>query len=285
MSYKRIRGRRRNGASDALRRTLKRRWQRLAERIPEGVPAISGFAVVLLAGLILIWRHGAGNNWSGAGLCTLGLSGLLWQGCQWRVRILDEQKRQREVRAQSERRIARRVREAEEQDERQKRAATDAVAREGAREAQEARRRAEIEQAAVEEKRRRGREEVIAREAMRLLALNESALQQAAVDAFKERGFEVVRVADEADCDLLLHAPDGILRGVARRMPRPHRGEAADIQALESWRVEVASPAAYLIGLAGFTHGAVRLASSLPITLVEAHLLAQWRCADSGNSQ
>jgi hypothetical protein len=283
MSYIKTRRRRRNGVSGYLRRTLKRRWQRLAERLPEGVPAAAGFGAILLAGLVLIWRAGAVISWSDGAICTLGITGLMWQGWKWRLRVLNEQRRRQEVLLQSDRRISRRVRGAEEQVERQKRAAMDASAHEGAREAQEARRRAETEQAATEEARRRDREAAIVQEAMRLPTLNETNLQQAAIDAFKERGFEVVRVPNETDCDLLLRGRDGILCAVARRMPPSHRGEAADIQALETWRKEAGSTAAYLIGLAGFTPGAVRLASRLPITLVDAHLLAQWRFAESGS--
>ena len=285
MPYKRIRKRKRRDSTPSLLRSLAQRWKRLLQRLPEGALYASGFAIALLAGLLLFWRGDRANGIAAAAACSLGVTGLLWQGWMWRQWALEHRRRREKMRVRSEQRALRHLREAREQEERQRRATTDAAAHAHAREVRDERRQDEAHRAAIDELRRRARDETIAQEAMRLLTLNESGLMDAAVEAFEDRGFAVTRGTDEAECDLLLRGAEGDVRVVARRAPRSRRAEVIDVQALEAWRAETGATTACLISMAGFSPAAVRLAAMLPITLVEAHLLAQWRCAEDESSR
>lgn len=162
------------------------------------------------------------------------------------------------------------------------RVARDDSARKRARELQDAQRLAKVEMAAAEEGRRRAREEAISREATRLVALDRASFQEAATEAFELRGFRAVRPPDEANGDLLLTGRDGI-RALARFAPHNRPANADDVRALEAWRRDEGAPTGFLIGINGFAPGAVRLSSAFPISLTDAHLLAQWRLAGLGD--
>ena len=122
-----------------------------------------------------------------------------------------------------------------------------------------------------------GRDDAIARDALRLLTMSEIALLDAAAEAFETRGFIVGRDGNDARRDMLLRGEDGDVRIVARLAPLGRKVDAADVDALDAWRGETGAAAGILIGIAGFTPDAVRRASTLPATLAEAYLLAQWR--------
>src|SRR5206468_2743593 len=89
------------------------------------------------------------------------------------------------------------------------------------------------------------------------------------------------RHVDDAKRDMLLRAEDGEVRIVARLAPLGHKVEVAEVDALETWRGEIGAAAGILIGISGFVPEAVRRAATLPVTLAEAYLLAQWRVGGS----
>jgi len=277
MHHKRLYRRRKSeSSSNSALRAWQRQVARLWQQVPEGVAESAAFGVVVIIGIVMIRQAGPHNLTPGIAVCSLGSAGLGWQAWRWRERVMEERRRREKLEMKSERRKMRRQREAEELEDKRVRAAKDAAAHEHAKELQEERRSAEVRNATALEKARRGREEAIEREAMRLITLNEHSLYLAAEEAFQARGYAVVPVGDEANCDLILNGEDGGLLAVARLVPRARQADASDVRALDAWREHIGASAGYLVGLAGFTQSAVRVASETPTTLVEAHLLAQW---------
>ena len=187
--------RRRNTDSD---KQIGRRLKQLWARVPEGLAATIGFAAIVPIGILLMWYGRPNNQVPGAAVITLGLTGLIWQAWKWRLRRIEDQTRRQNYEMRAERRRVRRRREADEVELEHKRVAQDKAAHAGAREAEESRRRLEAEQASVEERRRAGREEAIARDATRLLTLPEADLITAVREAFRARGFAAAPVDDEA---------------------------------------------------------------------------------------
>jgi hypothetical protein len=232
--------------------------------------------VLCLAGLTLLARARPMDLLPGVTALLIGAGGLLRMLVQWHARVEQQRREQMSALAQLRRRSARREREAAEHIDRRRRAATDAAAREHARQTGDARRMAELEHTADAEARRLGREAAILAEADRLLALDRDALRKAAAAAFHSRGFLVSIPEHEAGCDLLLQAASGGAIGVARIVPPGRRAELADVRALDAWRRDEASELGFLLALAGFSTASVTVASALPLTLVDAHLLAQW---------
>jgi len=265
-----------DSSSESPLRAWRRQAARLWQRIPEGVPETVAFGVVFAIGLLMVRYAGRQNPMPGIAVLALACAGLGWQGWRWRERALEERRRREKLAMKSERRRIRRQREADELEEKRLRAAKDAAAHQRARALQDERRFAEIERAAALEKIRRGRDEAIELEASRLISLSEPSLVRAAEEAFAARGYIVAPVGDEANCDFILNSNDGGLLAVARLVPRTRKADGSDVLALDAWRVNIGAGAGYLIGLAGFTPAAVRTASSTPITLAEAHILAQW---------
>ena len=284
MPYTSTRRRTRRRRSNRVKQTVTRRLRRLWEHLPRGVAESAGLGLLFLAGMVMMWLGRPNNQIPGAGVCTLAVTALLWQAWKWRLRVLDLQRRRQKVEIRSRRRSERKARGAEEQEKRQRQAASDMAAHEGAREAEATRRQEELEQAAADERRRRRREEAIASDTARLLAMDEAGLLRAAVEAFEARGFVVASAAGDAECDILLKDPEGGLAAVARQAPCSRKAEALDIQALEEWRRQEGAATAYFIGVAGFAPSVIRLASTLPVMLVEPHLLAQWRAGDEAGS-
>src|SRR5262249_32885011 len=121
------------------------------------------------------------------------------------------------------------------------------------------------------------RERTVVAETERLLTLTDAELIAEVTALFLRRGQQPEIPAPEADYDLLLPATDGTGPEIARCVPVGRSARAADVQALEAWRETARASHAYLIAVGGFTSGAIRLAQSLPLTLVEAHLLAHWK--------
>ena len=271
MGYERIRRRRSSGSP------IRRAWKRIQERIPPGGTTATLFAALIVLGVAML--QGGGKNVFAGGVtaCAIGSAGLVWQA--WDLDRADWLERQRRNMAErkSETHKLRRQREAEEQEERKRRAATDAAARERAKETQATVRRAATDKAAAERAWRRGRDEAIARDAMRLLTMSEITLMDAAAEAFVTRGFTVGRDVDDSKRDMDLRGEEGEIRIVARLAPPGRKVDVADVDALESWRGETGAAAGILIGIGGFTPEAIQRASTIPATLAEAHLLAQWR--------
>lgn len=267
------------------RRSSRRRsaslWKQALDRVPAGAATELAFAIVLVLGLILMATGGSKYIIVGATACILGGAVLAWQSRVRWTRIQDERQRRVAAEIQTEKRRVRRERDSEEQEVRQRRAATDSAAHKRAKDIQEALRQKERDETAAERRYRRGREEAIARDAMRLLTMSEISLLDACAEAFETRGFIVGRDSDDARRDLLLRGEDGEVRIVARLAPLGRKVEPPDVDAVEAWRGETGAAAGILIGINGFTPDAVRHASELPITLAEAYLLAQWRVGGS----
>ena len=276
-----IKTQRRRGASSSRRRSIGRLWKRAMDSVPEGLAIEVGFAGVLVVGLALAASGGSRNLIAGATACTIGATVLLWR-CRIRWTNFQQDRQLRiTTEAQIEKRRIRRERGSDEQEGRQKRSAVDSAAQKKAKAVAALVRTAEQEHAEAERRYRRGREEAIARDAMRLLTMSEIALLEAASEAFETRGFFVGRDVDDSRRDMLLRGDKGDVRIVARLAPLGKKVEVADVEGLDEWRGEVGAAAGILIGIAGFTPDAVRKAGSLPVTLVEAHLLAQWRVGGS----
>lgn len=68
---------------------------------------------------------------------------------------------------------------------------------------------------------------------------------------------------------------------IARCIPQGHTAAVADVEALEQWRRSCEASHAYLIGRAGFSAAAIRLAQHFPMTLIEPQLLAQWHTTNN----
>ncbi len=275
MSYPETRRRRRS--SSLGRGPLGRFWKRIWERIPEGAAATTGFALLVLLGIALMTRSEPRNVYAGVTAVSVGGLGILWQAWLWRLRAQEYRKLKEAAEQKTEVRSARRQRNSDDQEDRKRRSATDTAARKRSKEVQNLVRRAETDKATAEKAYRRGREEAIARDAMRLLTMSEIALLDAASEGFETRGFIVGRDVDDARRDMLLRGEEGDVRIVARLAPLGRKVEVADVDAVETWRGDLGATAGILIGIAGFTPEAVLRASSLPVTLAEAYLLAQWR--------
>ena len=228
----------------------------------------------------------------GVVLLLLGCAGIGWEARRvWLV----EQTRRSQVAAQAAREAlgaARRVRTQQQREGRRERRRIEANAR--ARQASAL--RAEREQALAARE-----QEAITRAlkrhhmdqaATRWLTLDADALPAALETLFARRGLSLVleraslhlpqvsaaeseRFKVEGARDLLLTAASGA-RSVARCLLPNHLAQAVEVQELDLWRREVGAERSYLIALGGFSPAAVRLARSLPVTLVEAHLLAAW---------
>jgi len=220
-------------------------------------------------------------NWRELGWVTLGLSvgGMV-------RRISREWRRRREAeaaeQAAGERRAlqaARRERDRQETVRRQTERAARAGAAKRQAAARAAQRHAERLRAQEEAAQRAKREQALATEAQRLRSLSAAQLRTEVAAAFTRRGFRPESPGPDAACDLLLTPADGDGIEIARCVPAGQTAGVADVKALEAWRQEAGARHAYLIALSGFSPAAVRQARGLPLTLVEAHLLAHWQQA------
>jgi hypothetical protein len=218
-------------------------------------------------------------NWRELGWVTLGL------GAGGMVRrISREWRRRREAeaaeQAAGERRAlqaARRERDRQETARRQAERASRAEAAKRQAEARAAQRNTERLREQEEAARRAKQEQALAAEAQRLRSLSAAQLLAEVSAAFSRRGFRPESPGPDAACDLRLRPMDGGGIEVARCVPAGQSAGVADVKALESWRQEIGARHAYLIALSGFSPAAVRQVRGLPLTLVEAHLLAHWQ--------
>jgi hypothetical protein len=172
---------------------------------------------------------------------------------------------------------ARRERDAQERARRQAQRA--ARMREAERRAQEraARQQMERRQARQEAEERAAQERRILADVAHLNSLSDSQLAAEVAALFAGRGQSPQTADPETAGDLLLKMPDGTLDAVARCVPAGHVASRVDVQALEAWRQAAGATRGYLIALTGFSPSAVRSVRDLPITLVDAHLLAHWK--------
>ncbi len=266
------------GATPSRHPARMRRRHRLFKRFSADTVDTALFASALLIGVAALCWGGHTTQYGAAALSAVGLAGLTRQAWRWRVRRVETLARLEQAAILRQRRSERRLREARDQEQRRVRVASDTTAHARAREVQDARRLEEREAAHIAEEQRRDRQEQIALAAAGLRALSDTQLQTAVADTFTARGFLAENATDEG-CDLLLRGTDGRVRGVARIAPQDRAVDSTDVKALDSWRRDMGAASGFLVALAGFAPAAVHVAASRPITLVEAHLLAQWQSA------
>jgi hypothetical protein len=264
------------GRAVAGRGRTRRRARRLWARLPDDVLATLCFGALFLGGVTALLWNPRSAGISGSVFCVIGVAGLTWRAWLWRLQALEQRRLRESQRLRSERREARRHREALLEDERRTRAAADASAHQRAKELQRENRFQELNRENEAEARRRERAGAIAAEAERLQALDDSAFLEAVAAAFEARGFTVLRPGDETACDLTLSRGNIGVREIATVLPQSRRAGATDVRALDACRDRIGAGAAWLVGAAGFNPAAVRAAASLPVTLADPYLLAQW---------
>jgi len=245
--------------------------------LPGEIRWLAVAAALLLLGLATAFGQLSGERLLAVLLLLGGGALLAWHGSRVLRRWQAERARQRLAAEKAALRQARRERVLKERARRRAERATQAEAALHGEEARARRHQETAEQAREAAMRRAERDRAVATETERLLALADAELWGAVADLFARQGRQPIHPEPEADCDLLLTAPEGGAQEVARCVPVGRRAGSADVQALEAWRQQAEAERAYLIAMGGFTPGAVRLSQSLPITLVEAHLLAHWR--------
>ena len=114
-------------------------------------------------------------------------------------------------------------------------------------------------------------------EVARLKSLSDAQLAAEVAALFAGRGERPEAADPETVGDLLLKAADGTLDAVARCVPTARTAARMDVQAVEAWRQAAGARHGFLIALTGFSPSAARSVRDLPITLVDAHLLAHWK--------
>jgi hypothetical protein len=247
--------------------------------LPDWVWPLLGSILLLTLGAAMLRDGRAGGRITGPLLMLAGLAGLVW-----RIRIhWQEWEALRAAREAKERRkallAARRERNAQERVRRQEQKAARASATARAAEALAAERQGRLQAAQEALEHRLEQERLATAEAARLRRLDDASLQTEVASVFALCGLMPEHPPSEAECDLLLSSNAEGSRHLARCVPVQRQASAVDVRELETWRQETGSRHAYLISLAGFSPAAVRLAQNLPLTLVEAHLLAQWKQA------
>ena len=244
--------------------------------LPDPRLALASAASLVLGLAASLGPHPAGQA-AGSVLILLGGAGLTW----WFWRAWQVWQYQQAVRAAAARRAvlqaARRERAEKQRTRRQTQRAT--RARAAARQAEEraARRQAEHLEAVLQAEQRAARERRLETEVAHLQSLTEAQLAAEVESIFARRGFRAESMEREAAGDFTLTAKRDGGRQVARCVPTGRVAGLVDVQALEAWRQAANAEHAYLIALAGFSPAAVRSARGLPLTLVEAHLLAHWQ--------
>ncbi|HZT41725.1 MAG TPA: restriction endonuclease [Chthonomonadaceae bacterium] len=244
--------------------------------LPDPRLALASLTVLLL-GLACFLGPFPASPAAGAILLLAGGGGLAWWSrAAWRI-----WRRRLETQAMMARRAvlqaARREREAQERARRQAQRA--ARAREAERRARERAERQQRErlQARQEAQGRAAQERRILADVARLRSLSDAQLAAEVAALFAGRGQLPAAADSETVSDLLLRTPDGTLEAVARCVPTGRTAGRVDVQALEAWRQAAGAHQGYLIALTGFSPSAVRSVRNLPITLVDAHLLAHWK--------
>ena len=117
----------------------------------------------------------------------------------------------------------------------------------------------------------------IEQEVTRILALQNEALIAEVVSLFELKGLFPVSDALETSASFVLSSENSLETCAVKCIPKSDKAEESDVEALQETRIRNRSSEAYLISLAGFSTSAVRRSAELSITLVEAHLLANWK--------
>jgi hypothetical protein len=239
--------------------------------------ATAGFLALFLVLLSMCWSASPSVREPGSVLVLASLVGLARSGWLLGSRWAHAEAIRRAAARRAALRAARKARALRERGVRQARRRADSEARAKSAAARAARKLEECRHADAEATRRRERESAIRREAARLLRLDDARLMEEVGSILRDRGLEPRAAAPDAECDSLLYAAGGRLAGLVRCVPRGRLARASDVAALERWRADTGVDTAYLVALTGFSAGAVNAVRDLPITLVEAQLLANWR--------
>ncbi len=255
---------------------FRREWHRATPRLPEGVVAIliSLFCVILgLIGIVSSGKYFVG-----------GLV-LLIYGCARSVfcakDFVDRRATRREEAEARERRAAqlqiRKTRHSDEKLKRQRETETDKRAAESTKRALADLQELERIRSRQQETGRHSQNAMIEQELKRILSLHEEALIAEVVSLFKLKGFAPVAEALETSASFLLKSENSLGTCAVKYIPKTYKAQESDIESLQEMRLRNRSSEAYLISLAGFSANAVQRSAELSITLVEAHLLANWK--------
>jgi hypothetical protein len=261
-------------------RNLVRRSRRSpssSELLPRWAWPVLFGATLVIAGAAIFRDGRAGGRFSGPLILTAGaaiiFSRLRKHYRAWRdgLAAFAARRRRQSLLAR------RRERAAVERERRRDARAEKALAADRTAKAQEEQRTARRHTAQRAESARAALGQAIDEEADRLRSLSENDLRQEVADLFDACGIEVLRrIPDSGDFEL--RAADGGT-DLARCVPIHRKAAQIDLTALEEWRASTGARHAYLISLSGFAAQAVVKSAGLPITLVEAYQMAQWRAS------
>lgn len=250
-------------------RRLSRQLSRWAERI-----ALGSLLLFLLGLGGMMWAQG-GARGLGAAFAAVGLIGIglharsLWQARNDRQRMLQATVRRAGLQA------ARRERAGQVRLRRTAEADTRARSAERLDQARSAQKQAAAQSAREVNALRVERERRVEAEAFRLYGLTDNELHTELVSLFALQDCSLRAADSEYPGDFLLESSAG--NGIVRCLPAFRKGSGADVEALEAWREHSDVPRAFLVAASGFLPSAVASLASLPITLVEPHLLAHWK--------
>jgi hypothetical protein len=250
-------------------RRLTRRLLVWSERL-----ALGSVLLCLLGIGGVVWAEG-GARLLGAAFAFAGFVGLglhfrtLWRTREGRLRLQRAAERRVELQATRRERAER---------ERLRRQAEQETRAHAAERLEEARRTQKqiVVQAHLRQTQQtleRGRRLDVA--ALRFAALSDSELHAEIQTLLMRRGSRPEPADSDYSGDFLLHADEGL--EVLRCVPAGKKAGGGDVEALEAWRVQAGAQRAYLVATAGFLLSAVERLAAKPLTLVEPHLLAQWR--------
>jgi len=259
---------RKRAFSPKRERRLSRRLRVWSERL-----ALGSIALFLLGVGGVVWASGGarllGAGFALAGLCGLGLHlRLLWQTREARLRLQRAAERRLELQA------GRRERAERERLRRQAEQETRAHAAERLEQARRAQKQASAQLLQEQTDVRTERARRVEREALRIATLSDAELHQEIDRLLTQRGSHPEPADSEYPGDFLLLSEAGF--EVLRCIPVGKKAGATDVEALEDWRLQAGAKRAYLVATAGFLPSAIERLARLPLTLVEAHLLAHW---------
>ena len=266
-----------NAASSRVKALFFRRERRRAfERLPEGLITLLISLFCVIFGLLGI---------ASSGRYFVGGLALILYGCARSAfcakDFLDRREARREEHEARARRAAqlqvRKDRHSEEKLKRKRDAETEKRAAESAKRALAELHELERTRSRRQEMVRRSQDAMIEQEVKRILALDDESLIAEVVLLFGSKGLFPVSGAPEASSSLILKTENSFETCTVKCVPRSKKAEETDIEALEQARIGSHSSEAYLISPAGFSANAVRRSAELSITLVEAHLLANWK--------
>jgi hypothetical protein len=239
--------------------------------MPSPRPFIAGLALALFGGIMIATRTTQVRD-LGWALLVIGGAAALWWTAEARRVLQFRRALEKEDRRKAALNVSRRQKEEEERARREadktSREEHAALLRE--QRADEGRKRKEAEDAAAKE--RADRQVRSAAEIARLKSLDEKALLSELMDWMRSKGFEQ---SETGEPDAIVFESRNNARRAVLKVVSGRSAHGADVRAVEALRRDTGSAEAYLVSLPGFATNAVRAAQGLPVTLVEAHLLAE----------